>query len=58
MKNLRLRIFNLQVADFIGTEHHEIAFTAKDVTEILDDVIYSLETFDITTIRASIGYDS
>lgn len=47
-----------KVADFIGTEHHEIIFTAKDVAEVLDDVIYSLETFDITTIRASIGYVS
>lgn len=44
-----------QVADYIGTEHHEIIFTADDIAKVLDDVIYSLETFDITTIRASIG---
>ncbi|XP_076620658.1 asparagine synthetase [Colletes latitarsis] len=44
-----------QVADFIGTEHHEITFSEEDVTEILDKLIYQLETFDITTIRASIG---
>ncbi|XP_043255961.1 asparagine synthetase [glutamine-hydrolyzing] [Colletes gigas] len=44
-----------QVADFIGTEHHEVTFTEEDVTEILDKLIYQLETFDITTIRASIG---
>ncbi|XP_066603891.1 asparagine synthetase [glutamine-hydrolyzing] [Prorops nasuta] len=44
-----------QVADFIGTEHHEITFTQEDVAQVLKDVIYHLETFDITTIRASIG---
>ncbi|XP_011305698.1 asparagine synthetase [glutamine-hydrolyzing] [Fopius arisanus] len=44
-----------QVADFIGSEHHEVIFSPKDVEEVLDDVIYTLETFDITTIRASIG---
>ncbi|XP_024936904.1 asparagine synthetase [glutamine-hydrolyzing] isoform X2 [Cephus cinctus] len=44
-----------QVADYLGTDHHEISFTPKDVIEVLDDVIYQLETFDITTIRASIG---
>ncbi|XP_044752180.1 asparagine synthetase [glutamine-hydrolyzing] [Coccinella septempunctata] len=43
-----------KVADFIGTEHHEIIFTEEDVERILDDVIYTLETPDITTIRASI----
>lgn len=44
-----------QVANHIGTEHHEITFTPEDVIEVLDKVIYHLETFDITTIRASIG---
>uniref|UniRef100_UPI00147942CB asparagine synthetase [glutamine-hydrolyzing] isoform X1 n=1 Tax=Osmia lignaria TaxID=473952 RepID=UPI00147942CB len=44
-----------QVADYIGTEHHEVIFSEKDVIEILDKLIYQLETFDITTIRASIG---
>lgn len=44
-----------QVADYIGTEHHEIIFKQQDVIDVLDKVIYSLETFDITTIRASIG---
>nr|CAI5823171.1 unnamed protein product [Callosobruchus analis] len=43
------------VAKYIGTDHHEITFTEEDVAMILDDVIYSLETPDITTIRASIG---
>ncbi|KAF5299372.1 hypothetical protein FQR65_LT09413 [Abscondita terminalis] len=44
-----------EVAEFIGTEHHEVIFTEKDVSEVLDKVIYHLETPDITTIRASIG---
>ncbi|XP_014473133.1 PREDICTED: asparagine synthetase [glutamine-hydrolyzing] [Dinoponera quadriceps] len=44
-----------QVAEYIGTEHHEIIFTQQDVIDVLDIVIYSLETYDITTIRASIG---
>lgn len=43
-----------EVAEFIGTEHHEITFTAEEVEQVLDDVIYTLETPDITTIRASI----
>ncbi|XP_044727773.1 asparagine synthetase [glutamine-hydrolyzing] [Chrysoperla carnea] len=44
-----------QVAKHIGSDHHEIIFTEDDVKQILDDVIYSLETPDITTIRASVG---
>ncbi|RZC42584.1 asparagine synthetase [glutamine-hydrolyzing], partial [Asbolus verrucosus] len=44
-----------EVADFIGTEHHVITFTEEDVSRVLDDVIYTLETPDITTVRASIG---
>ncbi|KAJ8967850.1 hypothetical protein NQ317_002180 [Molorchus minor] len=42
------------VAEYIGTEHHEVNFTEEDVAKVLDDVIYTLETPDITTIRASI----
>ncbi|XP_030751059.1 asparagine synthetase [glutamine-hydrolyzing] [Sitophilus oryzae] len=44
-----------QVAKYIGTEHHEVIFTEDDVAQVLDEVIYTLETSDITTIRASIG---
>lgn len=46
-----------QVAKHIGSEHHEIIFTAEDIINILDKVIYTLETADITTIRASCGKD-
>jgi asparagine synthase (glutamine-hydrolysing) len=45
--------FARQVAEFLGTEHHEISFTVEDGLNALEDVIYHLETYDITTIRAS-----
>lgn len=44
-----------QVAEHIGTNHHEIIFSENDVVDVLDKLIYQLETYDITTIRASIG---
>ncbi|MDP2887876.1 MAG: asparagine synthase B, partial [Bacteroidota bacterium] len=42
-----------KVADHIGTIHHEIHFTVQDGMDALRDVIYHLETYDVTTIRAS-----
>ncbi len=44
-----------QVADFIGSEHTEVTMTQEDVLSSLRDVIHLLGTYDITTIRASIG---
>ena len=44
-----------QVADFLGTDHTEVIMTKDDVLNSLREVIYHLETWDITTIRASIG---
>ena len=44
-----------QVADYIGSEHTEIYMTREEVLRYLDFVIRSLATFDITTIRASMG---
>mgnify|MGYP004526781865 CR=1 FL=1 len=44
-----------QVADYIGSEHTEVIITEKDVLDALEPVIALLGTFDITTIRASIG---
>ncbi|MEM6721606.1 MAG: asparagine synthase B [Bacteroidota bacterium] len=41
------------VADHIGTVHHEITFTIQEGLDAIRDVIYHLETYDITTIRAS-----
>ena len=42
-----------KVADHIGTIHHEIKFTIQEGLDAIRDVIYNLETYDITTIRAS-----
>src|SRR5210317_639815 len=42
-----------KVADHIGTVHHEIKFTIQEGLDAVKDVIYNLETYDITTIRAS-----
>lgn len=44
-----------QVADHIGSIHHEVKMSFNDVLEALPYVIYHLETYDITTIRASLG---
>ena len=44
-----------QVADFIGSEHTEVYMTPDDVISSLERVIELLGTFDITTIRASMG---
>ena len=43
------------VADFIGAEHTEVYMTREDVLAALDEVIALLGTWDITTIRASMG---
>ena len=44
-----------QVADYIGSEHTEVIITKDDVIAALEDVIHLLGTYDITTIRASMG---
>ncbi len=44
-----------QVADYIGSDHTEIIITKDDVLNALDTVVKILATYDITTIRASIG---
>lgn len=44
-----------QVADFIHSEHTEVIITKNDVLASLEKVIAALGTFDITTIRASVG---
>ncbi|KAH6899797.1 hypothetical protein B0T10DRAFT_394185 [Thelonectria olida] len=43
----------LEVAKFLGTRHHVMTFTIEDGLNALSDVIYHLETYDVTTIRAS-----
>ncbi|WP_428225041.1 asparagine synthase B [Flavobacterium sp.] len=42
-----------KVADHIGTIHHEIKFTIQEGLDAIRDVIYNLETYDVTTVRAS-----
>ena len=42
-----------KVSEHIGTVHHEIKFTIQEGLDALRDVIYHLETYDVTTIRAS-----
>jgi asparagine synthase (glutamine-hydrolysing) len=42
-----------KVADHIGTIHHQIHFTVQEGLDAIRDVIYHLETYDVTTVRAS-----
>jgi asparagine synthase (glutamine-hydrolysing) len=42
-----------KVADYIGTVHHEVHFTIQEGLDAIRDVIYHIETYDVTTIRAS-----
>lgn len=42
-----------KVADHIGTIHHEITYTIQEGLDAIRDVIYHIETFDVTTVRAS-----
>ena len=42
-----------KVAKYIGSVHHEINFTIEEGLDAINDVIYHLETYDVTTVRAS-----
>lgn len=42
-----------KVADFLGTDHHEIQFTVEQGIAVLDKLVWHLETYDVTSIRAS-----
>ncbi len=42
-----------KVADYIGTVHHEINYTVQEGLDAIRDVIYYIETYDVTTVRAS-----
>ncbi|XP_072226928.1 asparagine synthetase [glutamine-hydrolyzing] [Leuresthes tenuis] len=44
-----------KVVAHIASEHHEVNFTAEEGIQAVEDVIFHLETYDITTIRASVG---
>ncbi len=42
-----------QVADYLGTNHHEVIFSEQDIKDVLRTIIWHTETWDVTTIRAS-----
>jgi len=42
-----------EVADHIGTVHHEVNYTVQEGLDAIRDVIYFIETYDVTTVRAS-----
>nr|GEX64399.1 asparagine synthetase [glutamine-hydrolyzing] [Tanacetum cinerariifolium] len=42
-----------EVADYLGTVHHEFHFSVQDGIDAIEDVIYHIETYDVTTVRAS-----
>lgn len=44
-----------EAAEYIGSNHHELIMTKQEVLEALEEVIAELATYDITTIRASMG---
>ncbi len=43
------------VADYLGADHTEVLFTKQDIFDTLSTLIFNTETWDITTIRASMG---
>ena len=47
--------YALEVAEFLGSEHHEYLFSKDEMLAHLNELVHQLETWDITTIRASMG---
>ena len=47
-------VYARKAADFLGTTHHEYAYTRNEVLEVLPDVIYHLESFDPALVRSAI----
>ncbi|MBT3590471.1 MAG: asparagine synthase B [Candidatus Marinimicrobia bacterium] len=48
-------VYAKEVADFLGTKHHQIELTQKDFLKAIETVIYNIESYDTTTVRASVG---
>ena len=44
-----------KVAEFIDSDHHEVVISYEEALEVIPEVIYHIESYDITTIRASVG---
>ena len=42
-----------EVAEFLGTEHHEITYTVEEGISLVEELIEKVETYDVTTVRAS-----
>ena len=42
-----------EMADYLGTVHHEVNYTVQEGLDAIRDVIYHIETYDVTTVRAS-----
>jgi asparagine synthase (glutamine-hydrolysing) len=43
------------VADYLGTDHHEVIVTEQEMFDAIPEVIYAIESYDTTTVRASLG---
>ena len=50
-----LKISAKIVANHLGTNHHEIILSEKEFLEAIPSVIYAIESYDTTTVRASVG---
>ena len=48
-------VYAKKVATHIGSNHHEILMTEKDFLKAIPEVIYAIESYDTTTVRASVG---
>ena len=48
-------VYAKRVADYLGTKHTEVLMTEQEMIDAIPEVIYNIETYDTTTIRASIG---
>jgi len=44
-----------QVSEFIGSDHHTVNVSVDDLLDAIDQVIYSIESYDTTSVRASVG---
>lgn len=53
-QTLSVTFCDQQVAAHIGSEHHVVNFSVEEGLRAVEEVIYHLETYDITTIRASV----
>ena len=50
-----MMVFMKSVSDFIGSEHHTIECTEESFLKAIENVIYNIESYDTTTVRASVG---